>query len=172
MKLKILNPDVMAPDAKLCAEVASRGIEVLVIQHLRDKNNSTAPNRYGLPKTNYYAEASNSVFASTDGKTAYVEVDHPGIAMHYEGGTVTPKKKALAVPIDASVAGIWPSELGGELNLVWPKGSSHGFLKDPETSDLLYMLLPKADIPKDETVLPTDGEIFSAVEDALEEAFS
>lgn len=171
-KLRVLNPDVIAPDARLCAEAASRGIEVLVIDHLRKKNETTSPNRYGLPKSNYYAEASNNVESTVDGRVARVEVDHPGIALHYEGGTVLPKKKALAVPINPEVAGIWPSEAGGELDLFWPKNSSHGFLKDPETSELLYLLLPKATIPEDKTVLPTDDQIFEAAGDAIMEALS
>ena len=117
------------------------------------------------------------------GDVARVEVDKPGIALHYEGGTVYPKagKKALAIPIDPSVAGIWPSEASGigtggaddePYALIWPKGSNHGFIKDTETNDLLWVLVPKATIPADPSVLPSDGEILGAAEDAVWEAVS
>lgn len=172
MKLRVVNPEAVIPDARVCAEAALRGIEILVIDNLRMKNEATKPNRYGMPKTNYYDEAAKSVSAETAGSSAVITIDHPGIAKHYEGGTVMPKNKALAIPIDPSVAGIWPSELPGELDLIWPKTSSHGFLKDPTTSDLLYLLISRAEISADETVLPPDAAIVASVENALTEMFS
>ena len=181
LKLKIKDPEQLIPDARIAAEAASRGVEVLVVEHLRKKNDATPPNRYGLPKSNYYADAAKNVQASSNGRVASVEIDHPGLALHHDGGTVYPKKKALAIPIDPAVAGIWPSEAGGiatggaddELYaLIWPKGARHGFIKDTETNDLLWLLVPKATIPADPTVLPTDGEVLNAAEAAVWEAFS
>ena len=144
-------------------------------RHLRRKNSSAQP-RPGFPKTDYYADAAETVTGSFSGKTARVEVDKEGIALHYEGGTVYPKKKALAIPVDPSVAGIWPSEANGigtggtddePYAMIWPKGSSHGFIKDTETNDLLWLLVPTATIPADKTVLPEDGEMLTAAEDAI-----
>ena len=177
LKLKIKDAQNLIPDAKIAAQAAARGVEVLVIDHLREKNRSTAPSKFGLPKSNYYAEAAENVEAETDERVARVEVDYPGIALHYEGGTVYPKKKALAIPIDPSVATIWPSEANGiatgdGYTMFWPKNSSHGFIKDAETNTLLWLLVPKADIPADPTVLPTDESILSAAEAAVWEAFS
>ena len=110
MKLRLIDPEGLIPDAHTAAEAAKRGVETLIIAHLRTKNDGTQPNRYGLTKTNYYADAAKNVEASVDGATVRVEIDHPGLAMHYEGGTVYPKKKALAMPINPAVARIWPSE--------------------------------------------------------------
>lgn len=177
MKLRLIDPEGLIPDAHVAAEAAVRGVEVLIIEHLRNKNDGTKPNRWGMPKMNYYADAAKNVEASVDGATVRVEIDHPGLAMHYEGGTVYPKKKALAIPIDASVAGIWPSEANAYANedeyaLIWPKNSSHGFIKDVEQNQLLWLLIPKATIKADKSVLPTDAEIFGAVEKALMEAVS
>ena len=169
MKLRLIDPERLIPDAHTAAEAAKRGVEVLIIDHLRKKNDGTQPNRYGLPKTNYYAEAAKNVEASVDGATVRVEIDHPGISMHYDGGTVYPKKKALALPIDPAVAGIWPSEYSQDHKLFKTPG---GALGDAETGKILYILLPKATIPEDKTVLPTDAEIFGAVEEALMEAVS
>lgn len=181
MKLRLIDPERLIPDAHTAAEAAVRSVEVLITDHLSKKNDSTQPNIYGLPKTNYYAEAAKNVEASVDGATVRVEVDYPGLAMHYEGGTIRPKKKALAIPIDPAVAGIWPSEAGDiatggsddeRYALIWPKGSKHGFIKDTESNDLLWLLIPKATIKADPTVLPTDEKILSEAEAAVWEAFS
>ena len=177
MKLRLIDPERLIPDAHVAAEAAVRGVEALIIEHLRKKNDGTKPNRNVLLKTNYYADAAKNVEASVDGATVRVEIDHPGLAMHYEGGTVYPKKKALAIPIDASVAGIWPSEANAYANedeyaLIWPKNSSHGFIKDVEQNQLLWLLIPKATIPADKSVLPTDEETLKTAEEAVWEAFS
>lgn len=169
MKLRLIDPERLIPDAHVAAEAAVRGVEALIIEHLRKKNDGTKPNRWGMPKTNYYADAAKNVEASVDGATVRVEIDHPGIAMHYEGGTVYPKKKALALPIDPAVAGIWPSEYSRDHRLFKTPG---GALGDADTGKILYILLPKATIPADPSVLPTDTEIFGAVEEALMEAVS
>ena len=169
MKLRLIDPERLIPDAHTAAEAAVRGVEVLIIEHLRKKNDGTKPNSNGLPKTNYYADAAKNVEASVDGATVRVEIDHPGISMHYEGGTVYPKKKALALPIDPAVAGIWPSEYSRDHKLFKTPG---GALGDADTGKILYILLPKATIPEDKTVLPDDAAIFNAVENALMEAVS
>ena len=169
MKLRLIDPERLIPDAHVAAEASVRGVEVLIIEHLRKKNAGTQPNSYGLPKTNYYAEASNNVAAGVAGNKVNVEIDHPGISMHYEGGTVYPKKKALALPIDPAVAGIWPSEYSRDHKLFKTPG---GALGDADTGKILYILLPKATIPEDKTVLPDDAAIFNAVENALMEAVS
>ena len=169
MKIRLIDPESLIPDAHVAAEAAVRGVEALIIEHLRKKNDGAKPNRYGLPKSNYYADAAKNVEASVDGATVRVEIDHPGLAMHYEGGTVYPKKKALALPIDPAVAGIWPSEYSQDHKLFKTPG---GALGDADTGKILYILLPKATIPADPSVLPTDTEIFGAVEEALMEAVS
>lgn len=169
MKLRLIDPERLIPDAHVAAEAAVRGVEALIIEHLRKKNDGTRPNRYGLPKSNYYADAAKNVEASVDGATVRVEIDHPGLAMHYEGGTVYPKKKALALPIDPAVAGIWPSEYSQDHKLFKTPG---GALGDAETGKILYILLPKATIPADKSVLPTDEETLKTAEKAVWEAFS
>ena len=169
MKLRLIDPERLIHDAHNAAEAAVRGVEALIIEHLRTKNDGTKTNRYGLPKTNYYADAAKNVEASVYGAIVRVEIDHPGISLHYEGGTVYPKKKALAVPVDPAVAGIWPSEYSRDHQLFKTPG---GALGDAETGKILYILLPKATIPEDKTVLPDDAAIFNAVENALMEAVS
>lgn len=167
--------DAMPPD-RVLLDAAAGVMETAVRRHLREKNSRTPP-RGGFPKSNYYDEAAKTARGSVQGGEAIVEIgpDDPngpgsGIALHYYGGTVYPKKKALAIPVDPIVAGIWPSEAAGEgadTSMVWPKGSSHGFIKDNETGDLLWLLIPKATIPADPDVLPTDDEILTAAENAV-----
>ena len=169
MKLRLIDPERLIPDAHTAAEAAVRGVEVLIIEHSRNKHDGTQPTRWGMPKTKYYADAAKNVEASVDGATVRVEIDHPGISMHYEGGTVYPKKKALALPIDPAVSGIWPSEYSRDHKLFKTPG---GALGDADTGKILYILLPKATIPSDQSVLPTDAEIFGAVGEALMEAVS
>ena len=167
--------DAMPPERTLL-DAAARAMVNCVKRHLREKNERTPP-RDGFPKSNYYAEAADTARGSASGNVAQVEVgpDDPngpgaGIALHYYGGTVYPKKKALAIPISPAVAGIWPSEasgVGADLAMIWPKNSSHGFLKDTETNELLWLLVPKATIPADPDVLPADAEILTAAENAV-----
>jgi len=151
---------------RVTAEKAAMRVTDLIIKHLRRKNNSTKPNPYGLPKTNYYAEAADTAQYETRGNgfTVSVGTDSTdpkakgqGLNLHYEGGTVKPRKKALAVPIDPLVAGIWPSEYTGNGGHLFK--TPGGALGDAETGRILYMLLPQAKIPADPTVLPTDDEI-------------
>lgn len=169
MKLRLIDPERLIPDAHVAAEAAVRGVEALIIEHLRKKDDGTKPDRWGMPKTNYYADAAKNVEASVDGATVRVEIDRPGISLHYEGGTVYPKKKALAIPIDPAVAGIWPSEYSQDHQLFKTPG---GALGDAETGKILYILLPKATIPADKSVLPTDEETLKTAEEAVWEAFS
>jgi hypothetical protein len=176
--VRILNVESVVRSSQELAEAAALGVAECVAEHLRKKNLTTKPSRFGMPKTNYYGEASEAVRTETRGtKTAEVSVDYPGIALHYEGGTVRPKKKALAIPVSPSVAGIWPSEAGALSTgdgtaLVWPKNSDHGFIKDNASGELLWLLVPKATIPADPGVLPTDGEMLDAAEDYVREAAS
>lgn len=169
LKLRLIDPEKLIPSAHVAAEAASRGIEVLIIGHLRKKNDATSP-RAGFPKSNYYAKASNTVSSRASGNVARVEVDYPGVAMHYEGGTVYPKKKALAIPLDPAVAGIWPSEYAGMGHELFKTPA--GALGDRKTGQILWLLVPKATIPADPSVLPSDGQILSAAEDAVWEAVS
>jgi len=173
LKIRLHIGEAIPSDTELSAS-ASRGVENLVIQHLREKNGRTEPNRYGLPKTNYWADAAKDVSSGASGNTAYVEIAKEGVALHYYGGTVWPKsgKKALALPIDPLVAGIWPSEYDQtpkhEKTFITPGGA----VGDRDTGRILWILLPKATIKADPGVLPTDDEMTAAAENAIMEAMS
>lgn len=167
LTFRVKVPDDLVISDRAAAEAAALGVSELVIQHLRDRNEATPPPA-GFPKTDYYADAADSVTTRVNGGHAVVSIEKEGVALHYYGGTVLPKKKALAIPLDPSVAGIWPSELGGDLDVVWKKGETSGLLmKDGQA---LYRLVYKATLPADRTVLPEDGSIENAAVKAIEEA--
>ena len=54
--------------------------------------------------------------------------------------------------------------------MFWPKNSSHGFLKERDSGELLYLLVPRATIRADRSVLPDDGELLAAAEEGIMEA--
>lgn len=163
---RVIVPRDLIPADRLCAEKAALRVTDLIIRHLRKKNESTAPNPFGLPKSNYYAKAADTAQYEVSGKRFVVSVgsdsmakDAPGrgLALHYEGGTVYPKRgKRLAVPVNPAVAGIWPSEYRREIFF------TKSAIGDKESGNILWLLIPKATIPADPSVLPTDEEIANA----------
>lgn len=172
MKLTVVPPvELDALGEEFLADAAGRGIHNLTVEHFRRRNQKS--NGDGImPKSNYYADAAESTTVKAEKKTVTVTVDKEGVALHYYGGTVLPKKRALAIPKNPVVAGVWPSELGGSLDLVWPKGKKSGTLRDKATGKVLYLLVPKATIPADKTVLPTDEEYYNAAGEAIMEAMA
>ena len=151
LELKIHVPDnLVIDDEQKAGQGMAEAVRDCIRLHLIDKGLHTAPNRNGLPPSGYWRKAANTVKVEVQqGLHAVVaagaESNDPkapgqGIALHYEGGTVYPKKKALAIPISPIVAGIWPSEAGAwanedEYSVFWPKNSSHGFIKDNERNN-------------------------------------
>lgn len=176
LTLKTPPGDIM-PSARELAQAAGEGIRDCIRQHLTDRSLHTEPNRHGLPHSNYWHKAANTVKVEPQGGSKTIvsigpENDDPnepgqGVALHYYGGVVYPTggRKALAIPISTEVAGKNPREvnkLTDGIALVWPKNSAHGFLKDENTNELLWLLVPKATIKADKTVLPTDDELVEA----------
>ena len=179
LTVKVTLADLLPPDNVL-AEAAARGVSNRIVRHLRARPG----NRRGFPSSGYWADAADSVSVKPgSGKSAAVEIAKEGVALHYEGGTVRPDAggKALAIPLDASVYGKKPSEWSGfrrgdepgdddVLSVFWPKNSPHGFLKERDTGNLLYLLVPSVTIRADRTVLPDEGELMDAAQDGIMEA--
>lgn len=177
--VKILHADLLPSDSIL-AQAGARGVSNRIVRHLRAR----PANRRGFPSSNYWADAADSVsVVPSGGRTATIEIAKEGVALHYEGGTVLPKDggKALAIPLAAQVYGKNPSEWSGFsrgdeaddddiLQMFWPKNSPHGFLKERDSGELLYLLVPRATIRADKTVLPDDGELLAAAEEGIMEA--
>ena len=188
MKLTFKIPtDFTILDEPKAGSAMAEAVRDLVRRHFTNRSLHAAPSRFGIPPSGFWHKAAGTVkVASHRGLKAVIsagaESNDPrapgqGVALHYYGGTVYPKKKALAIPIDPSVAGIWPSEAGalaneGEYSIFWPKNSSHGFIKDNERGELLWLLIPKATIHADPTVLPTDEQLSEVAMSAIWEIAS
>ena len=175
LKLTVKSP-ARLPDGMTSRKLslaAAEGVQVSVVRHLR-RRNSSASRRSGFTQSGYWLDAAASTTTAPAGDSAEVIIEKEGIALHYYGGTVHPVKgKALAIPIDPSVAGKNPRELNGladSLALIWPKNSSHGFLKGKDTSNLLYLLVDSTRHKADRSVLPEDGEMAAEAESAMANA--
>ena len=172
MKLTIVPPiDALPADEEL-ADKARSGIEELFKNHLLTRNNSR-PTRGAMPKSNFYADAAESVTSSIDGNIAEITIGQKGVALHYYGGIILPTngRKALAIPKHPAVHDEKPSAFDPSrqiLALVWGKGKSAGVLKHKETNEVYFLLIPRATIPADETVLPTESATYEAATQAME----
>lgn len=169
--LKITVPaDILASDHEL-AQAAGRGISNAVKRHLVERDSRGRSD--GLPRTGYYGDAASGVTTEISGKTALITIHKEGVALHYYGGVVYPTDghKALAIPKVAAVAGKRPAEADPDRSkfaIVWPKGKTAGTLRDKETNEVVYLLVPKATIPEDKTILPTEDEMVDAGKSAME----
>ena len=162
--------DVMPSEQEL-AQAAGRAVSSIVKNRLSERDHRGRSD--GLPRTGYYGEASNSVTTEISGKTALITIHKEGVALHYYGGVVYPTDghKALAIPKVAAVAGKRPAEADPDRSkfaIVWPKGKTAGTLRDKETNEVVYLLVPKATIPEDKTILPTEDEMVDAGKSAME----
>lgn len=171
LDLKITVPaDILASDHEL-AQAAGRGVSNAVKRHLVERDSRGRSD--GLPRTGYYGDAASGVTTEVSGSRAVVTIHKEGVALHYYGGVVYPTSghKALAIPKSIQGAGKRPAEADPDhtkFALVWPKGSTTGTLRDKETDEVVYLLVPKATIPEDKTILPTEDEMQSAGMAAME----
>ena len=168
--LKITVPaDILASDHEL-AQAAGRGVSNAVKRHLVERDSRGRSD--GLPRTGYYGDAASGVTTEVSGSRAVVTIHKEGVALHYYGGVVYPTDaKALAIPKSPATAGKRPKEFDPDhtkFALVWPKGKTAGTLRDKETDEVVYLLVSKAKIKEDKTVLPTDAELESAGMSAME----
>ena len=157
-----------------------RALSNAVVRNFRRKNQ--AGNAKGFPRSNFWQSAAESVTSAVEGDSMSATVRKEGVRLRWLGGVVRPKegKKALAIPLDPAVAHIWPSEHagyatggdydGGATSLFWPKNSSHGFIKDNDTGDLLWMLVSKTTHKADPSVIPSEDELRGAIVRAMRRA--
>lgn len=162
--------DVLPSEREL-AQAAGRGVSNIVKRRLVDRDRRGRSD--GLPRTGYYGDAASGVTTEMSGKTALITIHKEGVALHYYGGVVYPTDghKALAIPKVAAVAGKRPAEADpyrSKFAIVWPKGKTAGTLRDKETNEVVYLLVPKATIPEDKTILPTEDEMVDAGKSAME----
>ena len=149
-------------------EAAARGISVMLAKHFRERNKTS--NKKGFPRSNYWAAAADSVTTTPDDGTAsVVSVAKEGVRLHWKGGEVRPRKgRNLAIPADASVAGIWPSEYAGaggtKTFLAWPKGKRYGFIAESGVKPLhvLWWLKESTHHDPDPSAMPAETDMQDA----------
>ena len=149
-------------------EASARGISVMLVKHFRERNKT--PNKKGFPRSNYWSAAADSVTTTPDDGTAsVVTIAKEGVRLHWKGGEVKPVKgKNLAIPADASVAGIWPSEYAGaggsKTFLAWPKGKRYGFIAESGAKPLhvLWWLKESTHHEPEPSVIPAETDMKDA----------
>lgn len=130
-------------------------------------------------RSQYWAQAAESISAEADADSGRVVVRHPGTAWHRYGGTISAKPgKALAIPLRDEVYGVWPSEFFKSRDdaFVWrsPKGQAFlvaakdkGVKSGKRTLRILYQLLKSVSKEPDTTVLPSEAEYIEAASAAV-----
>lgn len=168
----VITKDIeVLPPTRELAQAAGRGVSNVVKAHLVQRDGRGRSD--GLPRTGYWGDAAGGVTTDMDGNIAVVTIPKEGVALHYYGGIVYPTDghKALAIPQMAATAGKRPAEFDPsreKLSLVWPKGKTTGTLRDKESGEVYYLLVPKATIRADETVLPAVSAMEAAGMEAME----
>jgi len=151
-------------DEQTAFEAAARGIFNLVKRHLV-KRNMSRPKRRDFPHSGYWARRKVDLKFEGTGR-AVIQVGSPGdgVALHYYGGTVTPRPghKYLAIPADRQVWDVKPSEYRGKVFFAQRKGAKSGTLRDRKTGKVLWFLVPQARIKADKTVLPAMQDMVQA----------
>ena len=176
MQMRIVippNAELPLPSDRTLAEAGARGMMNLIYSHLLRRNASTT-RRAGMPKSDYWADAADSMTVTAAGNTGVVTIDKEGAALHFYGGTVYPTggRKALAMPVHPAVWDQRPAEYDPsreKLSLVWPKGEKTGTLRDKETGEPYYVLMAHATIRADRSVLPEENALLDAARAAMED---
>lgn len=181
LKIEIVKtPDMAGWFARRRGAMLDAGVRALsnaIVANFSAKNGQG--NAKGFPRSNFWQDAAESVTSHVVGDTMLAVIRKEGVRLRWKGGEVRPKpgRKALAIPLDPSVAHVWPSEhndmaTGGDYDegatsLFWPKNSSHGFIKDNETGDLLWLLVSKTTHKPDPSVIPPETELHDAIVRAM-----
>lgn len=163
-KLEALDVD-MTSYHQVVANAAANTIK----DHLVELNGQRA-NALGGKRSNFYANAAESIAMESTDDEATVSVTEQGFALRYFGGEVTPvNAKALAIPARAEAYGLGPREPSvPELTAFYFKGQkAFGGLQD-EQGRVWYWLLPSTQHQADPSVLPTEDQLTAAANDALE----
>lgn len=169
-----LPPAVEHPElaVKAMLEASARAMSVTLIRHFRAKN--AKGNAKGFARSNFWSQAADSVTTRTEADAAIAEVRKEGVKLRLLGGTVRPKNghRALAIPADPSVAGMWPSEYAGKGGgaktfLLWREGENRGFIgtavKGQAEPKVLWWLVSKTTHKPDPTALPDKAAMAAAV---------
>jgi len=175
MQLTIKIPEDVGdviPDKRTLVEAGAAGISDLVVEHLRARNQS-AKHAPGMPRSNYWSEAADSVQTEMNGDVGTVSVSKEGVAIHYYGGVILPTggKKALAFPVNPAVAGMRAAEYDPtqeKLDFVPGQKGRAPTLRDKETGEVYYVLITRQKFQPDPSVLPSESAMYAAAMGAMQ----
>ena len=148
-------------------KVAGEGAARLVRDHLMQRNRSVDRDP-GWEPSNYWANAAESAYSSSDADGATVHIPWAGVRWHRYGGTIEPRNaKALAIPLRPENKGVYPSKKfpnRGDAFVYRPKSGDKAFLATSDNGKLTlhYILLKSVSKDPDPTVLPSDDDILAA----------
>ncbi len=148
-------------------KVAGVAMRNALMKHFRAKNN--IPNKLGGQKTNFWAAVATATGTpKVAGSGVSVFIQHPHLAAHVYGATITPKKaKKLAIPVHPEAHGKRPRIITG-LKLAFNPKEGWG-LERKKTR--YYRFAKKAVIKKDDYALPKKEIVISSVSKALDILF-
>lgn len=162
----------IAGNSKANAE-AGRAAANLIREHFRQRNLSIKRPE-GRKSSNYWGNAAEAISSDADSQAAYVHIRHPGIALHYYGGTVYPRNADnLCIPLRNELYGVWPSEAfqsGEDKTFKWTnKKTGKAFIATSEDGKLTlhYLLLKSTEHTPDRSVLPAEQDLLDAAARSL-----
>jgi hypothetical protein len=159
-----------AIDRETLHKVAAASVSTLIRGWLLARNIRSST-------SNYWSKAAESTTHVSDATSGRVLIRHPGIGWHRYGGTIVAKPgKALAIPLQAALKGIWPSERFPDRGdaFVYRAKSGKAFLATSEGGELqlLYILLKSVSKSADPSVLPDASAISASATSAIRDIIS
>lgn len=152
----------------------------------------THANKSDFPRSHFWTQAAEATAHKVEGDTVLVSVNKPGVVLQFAGGVVEPQTvKYLTIPVHAEAYGRRAREFD-DLEVAFGKGGKpYGLRREarevrdvrqarqprgqagatakPPPGPLLYLLVKKATIEPDDSVLPTAEDYRAAVQDALDD---
>jgi hypothetical protein len=114
----------------------------------------------------YYAGAARATTWQVSGDDGSIVIDHVGIRLRIEGGTIRPKKaKFLTIPVDAEAQGKRASEFSGAA-VIFNKSTGKGVITLGDR--VLYALVKKTTHAPDPSVLPAGSELLNDMTNAID----
>jgi hypothetical protein len=146
-------------------KVAAASVSILVRGWLLSRNTRSIT-------SNYWSKAAEATTHESDATSARVIIRHPGVGWHRYGGTIRAKPgKALAIPLQSAVKGMWPSEAFPNKGdaFIYRSKKGHVFLaaREGKALRIFYLLLKSVSKSADSTVLPDSATIASTAASSI-----
>jgi hypothetical protein len=151
-------------------DIAGRAASNLIKDHLIAENKKRK-NRLGAKRSNYFANAAESVYHRATAGSVTVHIAQIGMALHYYGGKVEKPGGALTIPARAEAYGRMARDPANPPFRIarWAGGNKAALVeRDSKRFTVWYWLVKSVTIKPDKKVLPTETAILDAVLHRLE----